>query len=87
VFYIHAADGEPQNETCTLASLTGGQAFAAGDPEALREVFKRIDAMKPTKLKPSAPEPADWFWPFAVTGLGLLGLNVAAAFRFRFTPW
>ncbi len=87
VFYIHAADGEPQNETFTIASLTGGQAFAAGDPQALREVFKRIDAMNPTRLKPSAPEPADWFWPFAVTGLGLLGLNVVSAFRFRFTPW
>jgi Ca-activated chloride channel family protein len=87
VFYIHAADGEPQNETFTIASLTGGQAFAAGDPQALREVFKRIDAMNPTKLKPSAPEPADWFWPFAVIGLTLLSLNLVSAFRFRFTPW
>jgi Ca-activated chloride channel family protein len=87
VFYIHAADGEPQQETFTIASLTGGQAFAAGDPQALREVFKRIDAMKPARLKPSAPEFADWFWPFAAAGLGLLGLEILSLFGLRFTPW
>jgi len=87
VFYIHAAEGQPQEETFTIASLTGGQAFAADDPTALREVFKRIDAMKPTKLKPSAPEPVDWFWPFAVAGLGLLGLKTVSLFGLRFTPW
>lgn len=87
VFYIHAAEGQPQEETFTIASLTGGQAFAAGDPQSLREVFKRIDAMKPTKLKPSAPEPADWFWPFAAAGLGLLSLKVVSLFGLRFTPW
>jgi Ca-activated chloride channel family protein len=87
VFYIHAADGQPQEETFTVASLTAGQAFAAGDPEALREVFKRIDAMKPTRLKPSAPEYTDFFWPFAMVGLGLLGLQVVSLFGLRFTPW
>ena len=87
VFYIHAADGEPQQETFTVASLTGGQAFAAGDPQALREVFRRIDAMKPTRLRPSAPEYADWFRPFALTGLAFLGLKVVSLFGLRFTPW
>jgi Ca-activated chloride channel homolog len=87
VFYIHVAEGQPQEETFTLASLTGGQAFAADDPSALSEVFKRIDTMKPVKLKPSAPDRADWFWPFAVAGLGLTGLQVVGSLRFRFTPW
>lgn len=87
VFYIHVAEGEPQQETFTVASLTGGESFAAGDPQALREVFKRIDAMKPTRLKPSAPEYADWFWPFATAGLGLLALQVISLFGIRFTPW
>ena len=87
VFYIHAAEGQPQEETFTLASLTGGEAFAAGEPAALREVFRRIDEMKPTKLKPAAPDLADWFWPFTMTGLGLMCVQVVGAFRFRFTPW
>ncbi len=87
VFYIHVAEGQPQEETFTLANLTGGQAFAADDPAALSDVFQRIDAMKPTKLKPSAPDQADWFWPFAVAGLSLTTLQIVGSFRFRFTPW
>jgi len=87
VFYIHVAEGQPQEETFTVASLTGGRAFAADDPEALRAVFERIDAMKPTKLEPSAPARVDWFWPFAAAGLGLLALKVISAFGLRFTPW
>jgi Ca-activated chloride channel family protein len=86
-FYIHVAEGSPQDETFTLASLTGGQAFAAGDPSALREVFQRIDKMKPVRLKPSTPEPADFFRPFAVAGLALLGLQTIGLLGLRFTPW
>jgi Ca-activated chloride channel family protein len=87
VFYIHVAEGSPQEETFTLAALTGGQAFAAGDPTALKEVFQRIDEMKPARLQPSAPERVDFFWPFVLTGLGLLGLQVVSGFGLRYTPW
>jgi len=87
VFYIHVAEGQPQDETFTLANLTGGQAFAADDPSALSEVFQRISTMKPVTLKPSAPDQADWFWPFAIAGLGLTALQVVGSLRFRFTPW
>lgn len=87
VYYIHVAEGAPQEETFTLASLTGGQAFAAGDPAALREVFERIDHMKPARLEPSAPEPVDFFWPFAAAGLGLAGLQLLSYFGLRYTPW
>jgi len=87
VFYIHAADGQPQEETFTIASLTGGQAFAAGDPAALQEVFRRIDEMKPTKLKPAAPEYVDYFGPFAIAGLALLGVQLIGLLGLRFTPW
>lgn len=87
VFYIHAADGQPQQETFTLASLTGGEAFAAGDPAALQEVFRRIDEMKPTKLKPAAPEYVDYFGPFALSGLALLGVHLIGLLGVRFTPW
>ena len=87
VYYIHVAEGAPQNETFTLAGATGGQAFAAGDPEALREVFKRIDQMQPAKSKPGTPEAADFFWPFAMSGLALLGMQVVTQFGLRYTPW
>lgn len=87
VFYIHVAEGSPQDEVHTIASMTGGQAFAAGDPQALREVFKRIDAMKPARLLPSTAEPADFFWPFSIAGLGLLGFHLLSMLGLRYTPW
>jgi Ca-activated chloride channel family protein len=87
VYYIHVADGQPQNETFTIASLTGGQAFAAGDPAALREVFQHIDEMQPARLQPGTPEYVDFIWPIALAGLGLLGLQIVSGFGLRFTPW
>ena len=87
VYYIHVAEGSPQDEMVSIAGMTGGAAFAANDPGALHEVFKRIDAMAPTKLKPSEPEFTDWFKPVALVGLVLLGLQVAGGFGLRYTPW
>lgn len=87
VFYIHTAEGQPQEETFTIANLTGGQAFAAGDPAALQEVFERIDEMKPTKLAPAAPEYVDYFRPFTIAGLVLLGVQLVGLLGMRFTPW
>jgi Ca-activated chloride channel family protein len=87
VFYVHVAEGSPQEETFTLASLTGGQAFAAGDPAALKEVFQRIDRMKPARLQPSAPEPVAFLRPFALAGLLLVGLKAISLFGLRYSPW
>jgi Ca-activated chloride channel family protein len=87
VYYIHVAEGEPQNETFTVASLTGGQAFAAGDPAALHEVFRHIDQMQPAKLKPGTPEYEDFLWPLALVGLAASGLQLVSSFGLRYTPW
>ncbi|MEM7392080.1 MAG: vWA domain-containing protein, partial [Verrucomicrobiota bacterium] len=74
VNYIHVANGEPQQETYELTRLSGGEAFLAGDPAGLRDVFDQISAMKPIRMKPKAPEYVDYFRPFGLFGLGLLGL-------------
>jgi Ca-activated chloride channel family protein len=87
LFYIHTAESEPQAETYTIASLTGGEAYTAGDPAALADVFRRIDEMKPTKVKPGAPEYVDYFDPFALAGLALLGIQLVGIMGVRFTPW
>ena len=87
VYYIHVAEGQPQNETFTIASLTGGQAFAAGDPAALKEVFQHIDRMQPAKLRPGTPEYTDFVWPIALAGLSLAGLQLITSFGLRYTPW
>jgi Ca-activated chloride channel family protein len=87
VFYIHVGGDQPSNEVFSLAAITGGTAFVAGDPGALREVFQRIDQMKPTKVIPGAPEAVDFYAPFAWTGLALLALHVLASLGLRYTPW
>ena len=87
LFYIHAAEGSPQPECETIAAATGGAVFAASDPFSLREIFRRIDSMQPAKVKPGAPEFADFLWPLALIGLGVLGLQVTGQFGLRYTPW
>lgn len=87
VFYIHVAEGQPQEETFTVARLTGGEAFAAGDPSALKEVFGRIDRMKPARLKPAAPEWVDDHRWVAGAGLALVALHLVALAGLRYTPW
>ena len=85
---VYDALAEPGDDMATLdAKLSSGLAHIAPAEFQRTLQTKKIDAMKPTKLKPSAPEPVDWFWPFAVTGLGLLGLKVLSLFGLRFTPW
>ena len=49
LYYIHVANGQPQQEVYDIANRTGGEAFVAGDPAALQTVFEKIDAMQPAK--------------------------------------
>lgn len=74
-------------EIVDLAAATGGGAFHSDDPATLDEVFTRIDAMQRTRMTKTAPETADFFAPFAVAGLALLGLATTTAFGARYTPW
>lgn len=87
LFYIHVAEGGPQDEACLIANLSGGAAFAADEPQALAEVFRRIDAMQPAKLKPAAPVPVDFFWPFTAAALGCLAAQMGVILGMRFNPW
>ena len=87
LYYIHVANGQPQQEVYDIASRTGGEAFVAGDPAALQAVFEKIDTMQPAKFKPETPIPADNFRPFALAGLSMLALQLLTLFGIRFTPW
>lgn len=87
VYAIHAADTEIPPPIINITSLTGGQAFAAGDPEALKAIFQRIDAMRATRLEKTAAESQDHFAPFCLAGLGLLGLCGFGLLGLRYTPW
>ena len=87
LYYIHVANGQPQQEVYDIANRTGGEAFVAGHPAALQTVFEKIDAMQPAKFKPETPIPADNFRPFALAGLSMLALQLLTLFGIRFTPW
>ncbi len=71
----------------TICSATGGAAFEAGDPAALKTIFKHIDEMQKSRIKQKAPLMLDFFTPFVWLGLALLGLKVLTMFGLRYTPW
>lgn len=87
VYTIHAAEGSPPPEMTTIATATGGEVFAAGDPAALAAVFKRIDAMQRARVERGAPDTFDRFGPACLAGLALLSTWLLAAFGLRYTPW
>lgn len=72
----------------SIAAITGGEVFAAGDPAALDVVFKRIDAMQAGKLKPPGQVYEDFFAPFAWAGAASAALHaLTLAMGLRFAPW
>jgi Ca-activated chloride channel family protein len=87
VYTVHCAEDAPPTQLHTIADITGGHVFAAGDPQALREVMKRIDKMRQTRLEKTLPESQDFHKPFSIAGLSLLGVAVLALFGLRYTPW
>jgi hypothetical protein len=87
LYAIHIGDRGPPSDLFELARPTGGQVFAANNPEALHTVFGHIDQMQPVKSKPAAAHQVDAFGPFAWAGLAVLGLLQTALFGLRYTPW
>lgn len=71
----------------TVAALTDGKMFTAGDPSALQQVFAEIDRMQKARFKPGTADWVDWNMPFVVAGLSTLALMAFAAWGLRFTPW
>ena len=82
-----AGDGSPPGDLYELSRPTGGQVFAANNPEALSTVFGHIDQMQPVELKPSAPHQVDAFGWLSYAGLIVLGLLQTTLFGLRYTPW
>jgi Ca-activated chloride channel homolog len=88
VFCIHIDNSAPPAEVTTIASQTGGQVFAAGDPSALTAVFQRIDEMKKARLEKVSAETQDDFFPWSVAGGAALALWwIAMLAGLRYTPW
>ena len=87
VYAIHIGGGAPPAEVSVVASITGGETFAAGDPGALKAVFQRIDEMAQASLVRLTPDPVDNFKPYVITALSLAGVYLLTLFGLRYTPW
>lgn len=87
VFAVLIDVGEIQDEIIDVTRKTGGDAFKAGDPDALKTVFARIDQLKPVEVEKRVAESVDYFEPFLYAGLSALGLLALASLGLRYTPW
>jgi Ca-activated chloride channel homolog len=87
VYAINIQETDARDEIVNLTRLTGGDVFNPGDTRALHDVFQRIDQMQKAKLEKGSAEVVDWFFPFCVTGLSVLGLLALAQLGLRYTPW
>jgi Ca-activated chloride channel homolog len=87
VYSIHVSDEKVPDQIANITGLTGGEVFAPGDPEGLKEVFRQIDKMQQTRLEKTLAESMDYHWPYCLAGLSLLGLVTLAFFGVRYTPW
>lgn len=87
VYGVHVASGNVPGEVLNIASLTGGEMFAAGDPAALETVFQRIDEMQVAELEKVAGEQLDDFELWCLLGLAALALHALLQLFLRATPW
>jgi Ca-activated chloride channel family protein len=76
-----------QDEIVNITQLSGGEALLAGDADAMKTVFQRIDQMKQTRLEKTIGETLDDFVIWSIIGLSLLGMGVTSLFGLRYTPW
>jgi len=87
-FFAILVGGEwAQEELYTIADQTGGACFEAGDPAALGEIFKKVDKMKQAKMEKTLAESMDYFPPYCLAGVIILGLMGLTGLGMRATPW
>ncbi|MCR9244723.1 MAG: VWA domain-containing protein [bacterium] len=87
LFAINIQDMDARGEIVNLARASGGEVFNPGDTKALEGVFKSIDEMSKAELEQTTAELVDWFWPFALAGLCVLGVLGLMQLGLRYTPW
>ena len=87
VYAVHIGGGEAPGEIVNITSVTGGEVFVPGDQEGLKAIFQKIDEMQVAEMDQVAAETMDWYLPFCIVGLSLLGVVVLSLFGLRYTPW
>ncbi len=71
----------------TIAALTAGKVFRAGDAGTLETVFREIDGMQKAKFRQTTSDWVDFYRPLSYAGLALGGLWALSLLGLRFTPW
>jgi Ca-activated chloride channel homolog len=71
----------------TVAAMTDGMVFNAGDPAALDFVFHEIDGMQKAKFKQVTADWVDDYTLLSVTGLVTALLYGLSLLGLRYTPW
>ena len=87
VYSIHIGNGDTPPEVAAITNITGGKSFAPSDTVALESVFQKIDSMEVAEMKRTYAEVIDWFRPFAIAGLSLIGMSLISLVVMRYTPW
>ena len=87
LFSVHIGEGSSPDTVASIATITDGASFAAGDEAGLRRVFEKIDQMKSVRMEKTIADVHDHFWPYCLAGLSALGLFVLSSFGLRYTPW
>jgi Ca-activated chloride channel homolog len=87
VHAIHISDTGVPDEIVNITSMTGGEVFQVDDPGVLQQVFAKIDKMQQAKLIKLSPETFDYYRPYSIAGLSVVGLMAMGAFGLRYTPW
>jgi Ca-activated chloride channel family protein len=87
LYHVHVGTSQVPQEVTEIANMTGGEAFVATDKKGLDRVFRHIDLMQPARFKQATAIPMDWFVPFAIGGLALVGLHMIGLMGMRYTPW
>ena len=87
LFAVNIREQDAPGEIVNLARMTGGEVFNPGDTNALKGVFASIDKMTKAELEQGTAELVDWFFPFCIAGLSVLGVYVLFMLGLRYTPW
>ncbi len=87
LFAVNIQESDARGEIVNLARMTGGEVFNPDDTRALAAVFKRIDDMTKAKVEQGTAELVDWFFPFCIAGLAVIGLWALVQLGLRYTPW
>jgi Ca-activated chloride channel family protein len=87
LFAVSIQESDAPGEIVNLARMTGGEVFNPDDTKALAEVFARIDQMTKAQLTQGQAELVDWFFPFCIAGLSVLGAFALLQLGLRYTPW